>query len=259
MIASDLELGFSPQNPKSRTTYRYPALNQTQKLGLTKIWTNKASRIWWNPPNLVNPITKCNWLNQGNVLNTSRHKGNWCHLNLSSCHIEVEAETWMLQTWSRLPYILHYNIIRIVNAFCNIRLYLDHTSKSKSPWFHSHCTFNSCIACPIYPWVRGVHSWAVWSLQRSYKPGVSFCLWSSILVQECPLCTNLTGLNLSSLKTTYKFLWQWLACTQQKYELVLTFLQRYNYLMYISFFPNISQTGSLQIPRTTKHNIECTK
>jgi hypothetical protein len=124
MIASDLELGFSPQNPKSRTTYRYPALNQTQKPGLTKIWTNKASRIWWNPPNLVNPITKCNWLNQGNVLNTSRHKGNWCHLNLSSCHIEVEAETWMLQTWSRLPYILHYNIIRIVNAFCNIRLYL---------------------------------------------------------------------------------------------------------------------------------------
>lgn len=183
MIASDLELGFSPQNPKSRTTYRYPALNQTQKLGLTKIWTNKASRIWWNPPNLVNPITKCNWLNQGNVLNTSRHKGNWCHLNLSSCHIEVKAETWMLQTWSRLPYILHYNIIRIVNAFCNIRLYLDHTSKSKSPWFHSHCTFNSRIACPIYPWVRGVHSWVVWSLQRSYKPGVSFCLWSSILVQ----------------------------------------------------------------------------
>jgi hypothetical protein len=181
MIASDLELGFSPQNPKSRTTYRYPALNQTQKPGLTKIWTNKASRIWWNPPNLVNPITKCNWLNQGNILNTSRHKGNWCHLNLSSCHIEVEAETWMLQTWSRLPYILHYYIIRIVNAFCNIRLYLDHTSKS--PWFHSHCTFNSCIACPIYPWVRGVHSWVVWSLQRSYKPGVSFCLWSSILVQ----------------------------------------------------------------------------
>lgn len=123
----------------------------------------------------------------------------------------------MLQLGFASPTILHHPHSKCLLEYPFVR----GSSEEEEGQIHSHCTLNSSNACPIYPWVRGGHSWAIWSLQGSHsliKPRVSFCLIQissknlmilstnidmakpTILAQECiPIMSKLQRCNLKKI------------------------------------------------------------